>query len=344
MFRLPRGRRRSSRGFLPGLVVSVIVCIVVVVAPSASGRHSDQPGLPEQPDIISLAPLSQTNWVGEQVTHTATITANESPEHRIGVAVTFTVLEGPSTGRTFTATTDSNGSASFTYTIPVQGQPLPTLPNAGADQIQASFFDGHNEIGSNWVGQGWSQAAVGETVPGRPPALVQTPGSAGFTAANPTQDLPPGTTVDISGDRAMSIFNYNGRRMNFLGVPDHVPSRFVLINGLRTQGKPIRIKLVGGNFNQCTSKAKGRKYQVYEGARKKKPTKPIRRLWGSGKGKYETKGNYASATVRGTFWLVADYCNGTLVKVRSGTVVVRDFVTNKTILVTSGHTYFAKSP
>jgi hypothetical protein len=41
--------------------------------------------------------------------------------------------------------------------------------------------------------------------------------------------------------------------------------------------------------------------------------------------------------------LVADYCNGTLVKVRTGSVVVHDFVTRKTIIVTAGHAYFAKS-
>ena len=330
--------RRARLGLLGGLVLGIAVAPAV---PSAFGHQTDSPGYPEQPDLISLAPLSETNWVGELVTHTATISASEP--NRVGVTVTFTVLEGPSQGRTFQATTDSNGSASFTYTIPAAGQPQPSLPNAGADQIQASFFDGKTTIGSNWVGQGWSQAAVGETVPGRPPALVQTPGSTGFTTANPTQELPPGTAIDIGGDRAMSILNFYGRRMTFLGVPDRVPSRFVLINGLRSPGKPIRIKLIGGRFSQCTSKT--RKTQVYGATlKKRKPPKPVRRLWGSGKGRYVTTGKYASATLRGTFWLVADYCNGTLIKVRSGKVLVHDLVTNKTILVTGGHAYFAKSP
>jgi hypothetical protein len=338
MIRLRRlSRTRLRLGLFSCLVLGIAVAAAV---PSASGSRADLPGYPEQPDLISLAPLSETNWVGEQVTHTATISASEA--NRVGTTVTFTVLQGPSEGRTFTAETDSSGSASFTYTIPAEGQPLPTLPNAGADQIQASFFDGKNTIGSNWVGQGWSQGAVGETVPGRPPALVQTPGATGFTAANTTQDLPPGTTVDISGDRGMSILNYFSRRMTFLGVADGVPSRFVLINGLRTPGKPIRIRLTGGNFGQCTSK--NRKFNVHSTYDKKKPGKPVRRLWGTGKGRYETKGKYASATVRGTFWLVADYCDGTLVKVRTGTVVVRDLVTGKTIVVTSGHAYFAKKP
>jgi hypothetical protein len=319
---------------LGGLIVGIAVAAAV---PSASARQSDLPGLPEEPDIISLAPLSQTNFVGEEVTHTATI--SPSVANRVGVTVTFTVLQGPSEGQTFTAPTDANGSASFTYTLPAAGQPLPSLPNAGADQIQASFFNGRREVGSNWIGQGWSLAAFGQTVPGRDPALIQIPGTTGFVPSRPTQDLPPGTTVDVSGTRALSVLNFGGQRMTFLGVNDQVLSRFVLINGLRRPGLPIRIKLAGGKFSQCNSKV--RKPQVF-GA-KKKPAKPVRRIWGTGKGRYVTSGRFASATVRGTFWLVADYCDGTLVKVRSGRVVVRDLVKKKLVLVTSGHAYFAKS-
>src|SRR5262249_17836210 len=166
-------RRWLRRGMLGGLVVGIAIAAAV---PSASGRQSDQlPGLPEQPELISLAPLSQTNWVGEQVTHTATITDLVPAAFRFHVTVTFTALQGPSEGMTWTAVTDDNGQASFTYTIPTGGKPQPTLPDAGADQIQASFFDGKKQRGSNWVGQGWSLGAVGQTVPGKPPALVELP-------------------------------------------------------------------------------------------------------------------------------------------------------------------------
>ncbi len=79
-------------------------------------------------------------------------------------------------------------------------------------------------------------------------------------------------------------------------------------------------------------------------APQKKPVKPVRRLWGFGKGRYETTGKYASATVLGTFWLVADYCNGTLIKVREGKVWIQDLVTGKKVLITAGHAYFAKAP
>jgi hypothetical protein len=328
--------RAGTPGLLSGLLLSGVV--VAAAVPSAFGGRADFPGYPEQPDLITLAPLSQTNWVGEEVTHTATITDKIPSAFRFGVTVTFTVLEGPSTGRTFTATTDSDGSASFTYTVPAVGQLLPTLPNAGADQIQASFFDGHEIIGSNWVGQGWEQAAVGQEVPGRPPALVQEPGTTSFVAANPTQDLPPGTTLDVSGQRGISVLNYLNRRMTFLGVPDGVLSRFVLVNGLRRPGLPIRVRLTGGNFGKCKSSS-SRTFAAHAASKK-----PVRRLWGTGKGRYVTTGKYASATVRGTFWLIADYCDGTLVQVREGTVVVRDLVSKKLVVVTPGHPYFAKAP
>ena len=66
------------------------------------------------------------------------------------------------------------------------------------------------------------------------------------------------------------------------------------------------------------------------------------KLWGSGKGKFRTDGKYSSATVRGTIWLVQDRCEGTLTKVRRGTVAVRDFKRKKTVTVKAGHTYLAR--
>ena len=69
-----------------------------------------------------------------------------------------------------------------------------------------------------------------------------------------------------------------------------------------------------------------------------------RRLWGSGKGNYTTSGSYGSATVRGTTWLVVDRCDSsTLFKVAEGTVWVRDFVKEKSLILTTGEQYIAKA-
>ena len=70
--------------------------------------------------------------------------------------------------------------------------------------------------------------------------------------------------------------------------------------------------------------------------------KKKRKLWGSGKGHYRTKGKNASATVRGTIWLTQDTCAGTLVQVKRGVVDVLDFKRHKHVLVHAGHRYFAK--
>jgi hypothetical protein len=69
-----------------------------------------------------------------------------------------------------------------------------------------------------------------------------------------------------------------------------------------------------------------------------------RRLWGSGRGRYRTRGRYSSATVRGTTWLTEDNCKGTLTKVTDGKVKVRDFVRDKTVTVRAGKRYLSRRP
>ena len=77
--------------------------------------------------------------------------------------------------------------------------------------------------------------------------------------------------------------------------------------------------------------------------KKKGPKAVLGKLWGSGKGKFRTNGKYSSATVRGTIWLVQDRCDGTLTKVKRGTVQVRDFKRKKTVTVKAGHSYLARA-
>lgn len=68
-----------------------------------------------------------------------------------------------------------------------------------------------------------------------------------------------------------------------------------------------------------------------------------RRLWGSGRGRYRSRGNHSSATVRGTIWLTEDRCDSTLTRVRRGRVVVRDFKLRKTVVLTRGESYVARA-
>jgi hypothetical protein len=112
---------------------------------------------------------------------------------------------------------------------------------------------------------------------------------------------------------------------------------FVLVRGT-DQGKPVtELRLAGGNFGVCT-----RALAAVSAVRP--PPKLVRHLWAKGKGRFRTRGRYAAATVRGTGWLTADRCDGTLTKVTQGTVQVADLPRRKTVLVRAGNSYLAKKP
>jgi Ca2+-binding RTX toxin-like protein len=95
--------------------------------------------------------------------------------------------------------------------------------------------------------------------------------------------------------------------------------------------------LVGGDFTVCPAARRAGK------AGAAAAPKTVRILWASGKGKFRTKGRYASASIRGTRWQTQDRCDGTLIRVTSGVVSVRDLVKKKTVVVKAGHTYLAKA-
>jgi hypothetical protein len=76
---------------------------------------------------------------------------------------------------------------------------------------------------------------------------------------------------------------------------------------------------------------------------RKKRKKRLGGVWGDAKGNYRTVGRSSAATIRGTQWLVEDRCDGTLTKVKRGTVSVRDFKNRRTVTVRAGHSYLARA-
>jgi Ca2+-binding RTX toxin-like protein len=97
-------------------------------------------------------------------------------------------------------------------------------------------------------------------------------------------------------------------------------------------GAYTELVLSGAGFRSCRTKRAAAS-----------ASKARRTLFGSGKGRFRTKGRFSSATVRGTEWGVRELCEGTLTRVRRGTVLVRDFRRHRTIKVRTGHTYLAKA-
>src|SRR5262245_23965695 len=98
------------------------------------------------------------------------------------------------------------------------------------------------------------------------------------------------------------------------------------------------LRLKGSSFRSCTTKKRGKR-----AAAAKLSSRTLRKLKANAKGRFRTRGNRSAATVRGTIWLTADRCDGTLTKVTRGTVAVRDFRRKKTILVKAGKSYLARA-
>ncbi len=77
-------------------------------------------------------------------------------------------------------------------------------------------------------------------------------------------------------------------------------------------------------------------------ASKHKPKKR-RKVWGKDSGgAFSTHGRDSVTTVRGTEWLTLDTCRGTITRVKSGSVVVRDRKTGKRHVVKAGHSFLVR--
>jgi hypothetical protein len=167
--------------------------------------------------------------------------------------------------------------------------------------------------------------AAGKTVnafSARGVVRVKLPGSGKFVTLGPGQQVPVGTTFDTLKGRVTLAAAGDQTATFYDGV-------FKLGQG--KSAKPLTtLRLVerlrcprGGKANASAKRKK-------------------RRLWGDGSGKFRTQGQYSSATVRGTKWLVEDRCGSTLTKVTAGRVTVRDFVKRKTAVVRAGKQYIVR--
>jgi CSLREA domain-containing protein len=151
---------------------------------------------------------------------------------------------------------------------------------------------------------------------------VKIPGSDEFFDLNDVQQIPVGSTIDTTKGKVTFQAAGKSKAWFYQGL-----FKFSQKKGK----KPLTTLTLTGKL-QC---GKGK---ASTAAKKKKK----RRLWGDGKGKFTTKGRNSAATVLGTKWMVEDRCNGTLTRVKRGTVRVRVFKPHKTVIVKAGHSYFAK--
>ena len=146
--------------------------------------------------------------------------------------------------------------------------------------------------------------------------------------------LPLGSVIDTRKGRARLVSSRGRKRRQRAIFRDGI----FRVKQPRKRGGTVDLILRGGLFG-CSARTAGAGAGEAEAALLRRR----RRLWGSGRGSYRTRGLYSSGTVRGTKWLTVDTCSGTLTFVVRGVVEVRDFTTGETIEVHAGHRYFASA-
>jgi hypothetical protein len=164
---------------------------------------------------------------------------------------------------------------------------------------------------------------------------IKLPGSDDYVRLDKDASIPFGSVVDAASGTVTLTTAHNAD-----GETQSAAFKGALFKVTQKKAKkPITdLELRGGDFTTCGGAA--HKSGLAIAARSSKRAR--RHLWGSGHGRFRTIGRHGAATVRGTIWLTADRCDGTLVRVRRGKVEVRDFRAQKTVFVRAGHSYFAR--
>jgi hypothetical protein len=171
--------------------------------------------------------------------------------------------------------------------------------------------------------------------------LIKQKGSNAFVPLNGQTEIPVGSQVNTLKGTVALTAGLGGGKTN---SGDFSQGLFTILQAKKA-GAFMTLRLDGGKFGACT-RSVGNALSI-EGPRKSfaaNRKKRVRRLFGSAKGRFTTRGRYSSATVLGTKWLVEDRCDGTLTKVTRGVVRVRDLRAHKTVKVRAGHSYLALAP
>jgi hypothetical protein len=246
--------------------------------------------------------------------------AKDKSTHPVSAALTG--LQASTTYHFRLVATNKKGTTrgpdqSFTTLAAAPGGTPPGIdPGTPADPGGGRAAPGTPELGSSVL-----------VAPASGDVLVRRPGAAGFVALELGAELPVGTEFDTNaGTIALTSALPSGATQTgtFGG------GRFKVRQDRRGY---VDLYLRG----RYCSNAKGSTISTAGTG-----SRPGRRLWGRDHGgRFRTHGRNSHATVRGTRWLVADTCKGTLTRVTAGSVVVRDTVRHKRLVLDAGERYLA---
>jgi hypothetical protein len=172
-------------------------------------------------------------------------------------------------------------------------------------------------------------SANADVVKGR--VFVKKPGSNTYQELRDARSIPVGSEVDT--ERGEVELQTAADSSGAVQLGKFRDAKFVMT---QTPGRrPITdLTLMAGRIDKCPAVGQ----QAGAAARK-----PGRRLWGDARGRFRTRGRFATATVRGTQWMVKDTCTATTVQVSRGSVTVRDLVKRRNIRLKAPRRYTARA-
>jgi streptogramin lyase len=224
----------------------------------------------------------------------------------------------------------------------------PSSGSSGASPLTSSVgpqsLRGHDTIAAAAT----VPAVLGQTVvatTARGQVTVQRPAAPAFVPLTGATTLPVGSVIDTHQGAVTIVTALPGRRRQSATFWGGTFSIRQAKSGMTD------IFLTGGDFSACgrTPHTKSTRAAIARSHRSRSATrgrsrKVIRQLWAKDHhGLFTTHGLDSTSTVRGTYWLTQDRCDGTLTRVRQGTVAVKNLKTGRHTLVRAGHQQLARS-
>jgi hypothetical protein len=171
---------------------------------------------------------------------------------------------------------------------------------------------------------------------------VELPGAGAFVALQTASSIPVGTVIDATHGKVLltSAVNRAG------GTKTGLFTGGRLVVGQANVALPAtKLRLVGGSFATCSRTGALTHGRMMASSATVRPShRVVRQLWGyDNGGRFVTIGRTASAAVRGTIWLTQDRCDGTLIRVFRGRVVVHAASRRHDLLIGPGQSYFARA-
>ena len=230
--------------------------------------------------------------------------------------VVATNASGTTTGADATFTTSATPQAPPPATTPPPASPPSAGPPAPSSPVPPPS-----------LGRSVGADVVSGTV------RVRTPGSSGYAALDDAGSLPVGSTIDAR-DGVLTL------TAALPGGGAQTGTFWGGLFGVRQDRGTGMTHLFVRRPAGCSVRAAGGVAESF-GKRRRRP--PQNDLWGSDShGRFSTHGANSAATVRGTRWLTVERCDGTLTRVVSGRVLVRDLRTGRRVMLTANRQYLAR--